>query len=193
MTALLRPLSLDVPEPDPSEGREERDCIASTLAGDTAAYGQLVRMHQSRVFNFIYQMTRQRQDAEDLAQQTFIKAYRNLQSVDPSRPLINWLLTIARHTTLNHFRDTKRWSELALDPTDSDPSPARAAELRETESGIWERARARLSAREFEVMWLRFAEELSTRETARIVGLTETHVKVLVFRARRALAQEGIA
>jgi RNA polymerase sigma-70 factor (ECF subfamily) len=107
--------------------------------------------------------------------------------------MINWLLTIARHTTLNHFRDTKRWDELPFDAAATDLSPARATDLRERAANIWDRARAILSPREFEVLWLRFSEELSTRETAQMVGLTETHVKVLVFRARQALLKEGAA
>ncbi len=194
MTALPSAARIAEPSSDSADrARVERDLIRATLGGDTSAYGELVRTHQTRVFNFIHQLTRHRHDAEDLAQQTFIKAYHHLGQFDASRPLINWLLTIARHTTLNHFRDTKRWSELAFDAVDSSPSPDRAADLHERAANVWARARAKLSAREFEVLWLRFAEEFSTKETAQIVGLTQTHVKVLVFRARRALLKEGVA
>lgn len=194
MTALPSTAPIDGSELDPTAAaRCERDLIRATLNGETAAYGELVRTHQTRVFNFIHQLTRHRQDAEDLAQQTFIKAFHHLDQFDASRPMINWLLTIARHTTLNHFRDTKRWAELSFDAVDNDPSPDRAADLREQATTLWDRARATLSPREFEVLWLRFGEELSTKETAQIVGLTQTHVKVLVFRARRALLKKGAA
>jgi RNA polymerase sigma-70 factor (ECF subfamily) len=60
-------------------------------------------------------------------------------------------------------------------------------EEKEQSDRLWTRAKELLSPREYEVLWLRFAEELSTRETAQVVGLTETHVKVLVFRARQVL------
>jgi RNA polymerase sigma-70 factor (ECF subfamily) len=167
----------------------EAELIRATLAGDTQAFGEIVHTHNSRVYNFLYQMTRNRHDAEDLAQQTFIRAYRNLGGFDPRRPLINWLLTIARNSALNHFRDTKKWSEIPVDAAAPGPSPAHAAESSDRATNLWDHARAVLSAREFEVMWLRFAEDFSTEETARILGLTQTHIKVIVFRARKALGK----
>jgi len=69
----------------------------------------------------------------------------------------------------------------------TEPSPAHTAEHRDRVDNLWERARAVLPARQFEILWLRFAEDLSTEETARIVGLTQVHVKVLVHRARQIL------
>jgi len=176
------------PLPGPNDaGCEEATLIRDAAAGDTRAFDEIVRVHHRRVFNFLHQMTRHRQDAEDLTQQTFIKAFHHLARFDQQRPLINWLLTIARNAALNHFRDVKKWEEMPFDPAGTEPTPARHAEQKEQAENLWTRARELLAPREFEVLWLRFAEELSTRETARIVGLTETHVKVLVFRARQAL------
>jgi RNA polymerase sigma-70 factor (ECF subfamily) len=167
--------------------RDEPVLVRAAADGDTRAFEQLVGAHHRRVFGFLLQMTRQRQDAEDLTQQTFIKAFHALSSFDASRPMINWLLVIARRTALNHFRAAKKWEEIPDETASAGPTPARQLEDQDRVANLWERARAVLSLREFEVMWLRFAEEMSTEETARIVGLTQTHVKVLVFRARRAL------
>ena len=167
--------------------RDEAALVREAAAGDTRAFGQLVHRHHRRVFNFLSQMTRHHQDAEDLTQQTFLKALHHLARFDQQRPLINWLLTIARNTALNHFRGVKKWDELPDEAAAHGPSPAREAEEKEQAENLWTRARELLSPREFEVLWLRFAEEMSTRETAAVVGLTETHVKVLVFRARQAL------
>lgn len=187
MTPSTTPL-IDSPTAVPTTAPvEERALIHATLAGDLTAFSELVRTHERRVYNFLHQLTRHRHDAEDLTQQTFIKAHRHLAGFDPRRPLINWLLTIARNNAINHFRDTKKWSELPYDATGSEPSPAAAAEQKDRTANLWQRARAVLSPREFEVLWLRFAEELSTEETARVVGLTQTHVKVLVYRARQTL------
>lgn len=176
------PISL----PAESDG-DEIALVRDTLAGKVQAFDQIVRTHHRRVFNFLYQMTRQRQDAEDLTQQTFIKAFDHLAQFDPRRPLINWMLTIARNSALNHFRAAKKWEPVSEHTAAAGPSPAHAAEEHDRTESLWARARAVLSRREFEVMWLRFAEEMSVEETARVVGLTQTHVKVLVFRARRAL------
>lgn len=181
----------NIPEPV-AAAPLEAELVQETLAGNRQAFTDLVHLHSRRVFNYLYQMTRQSQDAEDLAQQTFIKAFRNLHRFDTSRPLAGWLLTIARRTALNHFRGAKPWEEMPEDAASDDASPATQAEERDQVDDIWETARRRLSQREFEVMWLRYGENLSVAETARAAGLTQTHVKILVFRARRRLLARGI-
>ena len=166
---------------------------SEVLRGDEAAKGEtpdfenVVRLHSSRVFNFVYQMTRHRHDAEDVVQQSFIKAYNNLHRFDGSRPIINWLLTIARRTALNHFRSAKRWEEVPDSAASNEPSPSTVEERREEKENLWADARRLLSQREFQVLWLRFGEDLSIEETAQICGLTQTHIKVIVFRAKKLL------
>ena len=166
---------------------EDAEFVRAAAAGDARAFENLVQLHHRRVFNFVFQMTRQRQDAEDITQQTFVKALQHIHRVDVARPIINWLLTIARRTALNHFRSARKWEFVPADLASGDPSPARQLEQQERTENLWARARRVLSQREFEVLWLRFAEEMSTEETARIAGLTQIHVKVLVHRARQRL------
>lgn len=161
--------------------------ILECQTGSTGAFSELVHQHTPRVFNFLYNMTRHRQDAEDLAQQTFVKAYHNLHRFDTERPLINWLLTIARRTALNHFRAAKKWESLPETLSCDRVSPANQAEANDDSESLWNRARRILSQRQFEIMWLRFGEDLSTEDTARVAGITQTHVKILVFRARQLL------
>ncbi len=167
----------------------EAELVAATLAGDGRAFDQLVRLHSSRVFNYIHQMTRHAQDAEDLTQQTFIKAYRALDRFDTSRSLVAWLLTIARRTALNHFRDTRQFVEFSEETADGTASPVRDAERNDRVENLWSEARRILSPRHYEVLWLRFGEDMSVEETARVTGLTQTHIKILVFRARHKLAK----
>ena len=174
--------------PDSNSGRPDESAIVLAASrGSRGAFEQLVHLHHQRVLNFVYQMTRQRQDAEDLTQQTFVKAFQHIDRVDPTRPIINWLLTIARRTTLNHFRSVRKWEYVPTELASGDPSPARQLEQQERSENLWARARRVLSQREFEVLWLRVAEEMSVEETARVVGLTQIHVKVLVHRARQHL------
>jgi len=191
---MIPSVELRVREPLPVStegGCDEAGLVRETLGGEAGAFDEIVRTHHRRVFNFVFHLTRHRQDAEDLTQMTFIKAYTHLGSFDGSRPLINWLLTIARNNALNHFRAARRWEEMPESVPTNEPSPAHAAEEREHGENTWARARAVLAQREFEVLWLRYGEDLSVQETARVVGLTQTHVKVLVFRARRTLLKEG--
>lgn len=177
----------DPPTVLPDIPADEAELVRDALGPNPRAFEDIVRLHTRRVFNFLYQLTRQRQDAEDLTQQTFIKAYHGLRRFDPKRPLINWLLTIARRTALNHFRAAKKWEALPDGLAATGPSPARSMEGKDESLTLWSRARRVLPQREFEVMWLRFAEELSTEDTARVAGLTQTHVKVLIHRARQHL------
>ncbi len=175
------------PEPEPF-GPEEAALLRAAIAGDPPAREELVRRHHRRVYAYLLQLTRHRQDAEDLTQHTFLKALRHLARVDPARPVLPWLITIARRTALNHFRDGPRWSELPEDSTaSSTASPARQAENRERVDQLWEKARRVLSAREYEILWLRFAEELSVADIAAVVDLTRIHVKVIIHRARERL------
>ena len=176
------------PAPEPAaEGAEDAALVRDALAGRGAAFDDLVRRHSPHVFRYLLQLTRHRQDAEDLTQLTFLKAYRHLDSFDPSHVLIAWLLTIARRSALNHFRANRRWEPL----TDREEAPAfapdAAEEARDLKENLWDRARRQLSPQAYEVLWLRFGEDLSIQETARVLGLTQTHVKILVFRAKRAL------
>src|SRR5690606_29133930 len=183
-----RPASTSAPDADLLAGPAGAAAAnPPAAAGDATSFEQLVQLHSSRVFSFVYQMTRHRQDAEDLVQQTFIKAYNNLHRFDGTRPIINWLLTIARRSTLNHFRSSKRWEEMPESAASNEPSPASTAEHCEERENLWTEARRLLSQREFEVLWLRFGEDRSVEETARISGLTQTHVKVIVFRAKQQL------
>lgn len=166
---------------------DEAGVVRAAAGGDAHAFEQLVHLYHRRVLNFLYQMTRQRQDAEDLAQQTFVKAFLHIHRVDCERPIVNWLFTIARRTALNHFRSARKWEFVPSEIVSSEPSPARRLEHQDRAENLWARARRVLSQREFEALWLRFAEEMSTEETARIMGLTQIHVKVLVHRARQHL------
>ncbi len=166
---------------------DEARWVDEAAAGNLGAFDHLVQRHHARVYNYLRQLTRSHHDAEDLTQQTFIKGFHALANFDPRRPLLNWLFTIARNLAMNHFRDTRRTEPMPGDAAVDAPSPAEQAETREESENLWRRAQALLPPRLYEILWLRFGEDLSTRETARVVGLTEIHVKVLLHRARQTL------
>ncbi len=171
---------------------DEAQLIRDAVAGDSGEFDQLVHRHHRRVFTILWPMTRHRLDAQDISEHTFIKAYTRHARFAQARPTLNGQPSIARNAAINHFRDTKKWEEMPFETAGSEPTPAHSLERKEETANLWTRARELLSRREFEVLWLRFAEEMSTRDTARVVGLTETHVKVLIFRARRALMKGAV-
>ncbi len=170
----------------------DADHVRRTLQGEGAAFEQIVGAYQPRIFSFLHQMTRHRQDAEDLTQQTFLKAFQSLARFQPDRPLINWLLMIARNSALNHFRSVRAWEPVPETLPTCELSPSGAAEETDERGMLWGRVRASLPQRQFEVLWLRFGEELSVKETAQVMGFTQTHVKILAFRARHALLKGNL-
>ena len=165
----------------------EAELVRAAVAGDAQAARELVRLFHRPIFRFVSRMTGQAQDAEDITQETFVKAFRSLDKVDTSRPLINWLFTIARHTALNHFRSKKQWVELPPESASEGPGPRQEVERQERVDGLWAKARRVLSAPEFEALWLRFGEDLSTEEAAHAAGRTVTTIKTLIYRARQRL------
>lgn len=161
---------------------------AHARAGCRESFEALVTRYERQIFNFIHQFTRQRQDAEDLTQETFLKAYRGLSQYNPSRAFAPWLFTIARRTAINHFRSAKRFEELPEESEDNCESPASQLENADERESIWKRART-LKPKQFEVLWLRYHEGFSVAETAAIMRTNQLHVKVLLHRARANFAR----
>lgn len=166
--------------------------IADCLRGKTSAFDEIVRLHTSRIFNYVLHMTRHQHDAEDITQQTFIKAYTHLASFDPERSFIAWLLTIARRTALNHFRSARSFEPITHETASVGAAPDRVLEKHDQLDTMWAEARRVLPPRDFEVIWLRYAEDMSLEDTARIAGITQTHVKIIAFRARQRLAKSKV-
>jgi RNA polymerase sigma-70 factor (ECF subfamily) len=102
-----------------SGGTDERALVARTLAGDDDAFAALVRIHQATVYNIAYRLVGQRETAQDLAQETFLRAFKALDTFDLNRPFGPWLYRIATNLSIN-------WVKRARLPTVSldEPHPA---------------------------------------------------------------------
>ena len=106
----------------------ERDIIERVLAGDTGAFRALVESHQKLVFQFAHNMLRSIEDAEDLTQEVFVAAFRNLAAFDSKRAKIStWLLTIARNRCCNHLKRRRIDTLGDVDTPDRNPLPEDAA------------------------------------------------------------------
>lgn len=164
-----------------------RTPASSTREGiDRAAFAALVEEHQDRLVGFLYRFTRSRQDAEDLAQDTFVKAYRNIHRYDSKYSFSTWLYTIARRTAYNHFRDTKPTSALDFDLVDTSEAPDEEASRGDERSWVWEAAKE-LKADYREALILKYIDDLAIEEIAKIMGKSQTNIKIILFRARNAL------
>jgi RNA polymerase sigma-70 factor, ECF subfamily len=160
-------------------------------AGDAEAFGSLVERHTDRVFNLLWQWTGNRADAEDLTQETFVRAFAGMGRFDSRRAFRPWLLTIARRAAASHWRKarpTEPLGEHVAEPASLE-TPASRLTAAEDDASIWALAR-KLKPRQFQVLWLRYGEGLEVPDIARILGITRIHVKVLLHRARTALAHK---
>ncbi len=166
------------------------------------AYEHLLETYQRPVFSIIVRMVRDHALAEDLTQETFIKAFRALESFDRSRKFSSWLFKIAHNSTIDHVR-RKRVPTVSLDGTDRDEdagwalantavsrgaSPEDDFTRSELASDL-ESALVRLRPEYAEILLLRFQQNLSYEEISGILDLPLGTVKTHLYRARKALAE----
>ena len=156
--------------------------------GSLEPYEELVGRFETRIYRFLVQYVGNAADAQDLTQETFVKAWRNIGRFDPTRDFATWIFVIARRTAANHFRGRKAHEILPEELASNAAGPGESAAAGDQSAVLW-RAAKRMKGRYFEALWLRYAEEFSVAETARVMGLTVLHVKVILHRARKELAR----
>jgi RNA polymerase sigma-70 factor (ECF subfamily) len=173
----------------------EARLVAQALAGAQSAFEQIVRRYQRPVVNFIARVTGDRAGAEDLAQETFVKAFRALHTFDTTRRFSSWLLRIAHNTAVDALRRTRR-QEVPLEAgseTDG-PSPEPAAPpapdpVEQRDLGRALEAGLRHLRPEYRAaMVLRYQESLSFEEISAVMQIPETTARTYVHRARKELA-----
>lgn len=160
--------------------------LAQARAGDREAFGRIVEHHHARLFNYLHQLTRNRHDAEDLTQDTFVKAWRNLHRFNPEYAFVNWLFTIAKRNAASHWRALKPAEPVDENLAEDRESPASEMARRDEQETLWDIAR-RLKPKQFEVLWLRYGEGFSVAEVACVMNSNSLYVKVLLHRARNEL------
>lgn len=173
---------------------EDEAWVERTLRGDSAAFAHLVEQYKAPVFNLAYRMLGSREDAEDAAQETFLRAYSQLAHYDPGRKFSSWLLSIAAHYCIDQLR-RRRFSWVPIDSlpvldwlfAESD-EPERLALAGEEREEI-RRLLNRLPAKYRLVLALRYWYDMSYQEIAQATGMTEAAVKTRLHRGREMLAE----
>lgn len=171
----------------------ESEWLAQAQQGDEQAFAKLVEQYQTPVFNLCYRMLGDPYEAEDAAQETFLRAYRAMRRYDSSRPFATWLLSIASH----HCIDLIRRRRMRLVPIDSlpgevipDPGITPETALRQSEDQQqMQELLAELSPTDRSAVVLYYWYEYSYEEIAAALSLTVSAVKSRLHRARRALAE----
>lgn len=176
----------------------DRALVLRTQRGEVEAFGELVRRYQNSVFNVCFRLLGECHEAEDLTQETFIRAFQRLDTFDVDRPFGPWVRRVAANLCLNHLqrlppsrlslndeRDASRW-DVRLQATSTGPEAAleRAERTEALRAAILE-----LPPHYRAVIELRHFQELSYAEIAAELGIPLSNVKSYLFRARKQLAR----
>jgi RNA polymerase sigma-70 factor (ECF subfamily) len=179
------------PQPlDPPLSEDEAEWIRAAQAGDRAAFARLVERYWDRLYRWLYQLTRDRHAAEDLTQETFLKALSALASFRPGTNFRAWVYKIGHNNFVNQKRSEKRTKvSLPEDLPGRDGAEIEAgSENREALEAV-NRAVADLPPDFRAALMLRVNEGLSFRDVARILKTTEETARWRVFKARQKLLQ----
>ena len=179
---------------------EEATLVRRVQAGDQAAFRDIVERYQAKVYSIIYGILRNPNDAEDIAQQAFTKAYFSIRSFDFRSSLLTWLYKITVNECYDYLRKKKvrklvyesDFSEedarrLARGEPVRDPRPG--ADVTVAQRDLVVKLLARVPAEERNLLLLKEVEGHSVEELAEMTGINENTIKVKLFRARQKLAK----
>jgi RNA polymerase sigma-70 factor, ECF subfamily len=180
------------PVPSEEEQALERDALRLAQEGDQQAFGSLVVRYQQACFRAAYLIVRDEMEAQDVAQEAFVRAYKALSTFDASRALKPWLLRITTNLALNSIRSSGRRAattdRLQREGQRSAASPEPEAERRDEAQRVW-RAVGTLSRDDQELIYLRYFLDNSEEQLATAIGRPRGTVKSRLHRALRRLRQ----
>jgi RNA polymerase sigma-70 factor (ECF subfamily) len=167
-------------------GESEEVLVQRSRSGDPRAFGEIAERYQGVLYNLALRMTGHAEDARDVVQTTFTKAYRALGTYDPKRKFFSWIYRIAFHECINLLRRGKRTEPLEWEPPSHERSPEDRMAALEIEQLLQE-ALLRLSEEHRQVIVLRHFMDLSYAEIGDVLKVEEKTVKSRLFDARRRL------
>jgi RNA polymerase sigma-70 factor (ECF subfamily) len=183
-------------------GVDETTLVAQTREGDCLAFAELVRRYEAKIFRLAQHITQNREDAEDVLQETFLKAYEHLDQFQGNSKFYTWIVRIAVNQALMKLRRRKTDRSVSLDETIDTGEDTVTREIaawdenpeqqfsREELGGLLDSAVQSLDAPYRSVFVLRDINELSTEETAEALGLSVPAVKSRLLRARLQLREK---
>ena len=159
--------------------------------GEVPAFESVVGLFGPRLLRYIRQRVGNLHTAEDLVQETFLKAFRGLAGYDSSRSLATWLFTIATRVSISHGRRRFEIAVAAIDELGAAvvSGPDDVVSQEEEYRNIWAGAQRVLPESQFAALWLKYAEDMPVSQIAEIIGASVGNVKVLLHRGRKKLAE----
>lgn len=181
---------------EPHVSSSEAECIKRAIQGNQDAFAMLVDTYQKPVYNLCYRMLGSPQEAEDAAQESFWRAYRNLHRYDPSRSFPTWLLSIAAHYCIDQQR-RRRLPLIELDEllegenfmADSAPGPEKET-IRKEEIEAVQQQLDKLNPKDRAVLVLRYFHEFSEDEICKALSISKSAVKSRLHRARLHMVEQ---
>lgn len=180
---------------------EEKDWLKKAAKGDSAAFEQLVLKYQTQVYNLCFRVMGNAEDAADMAQETFLKAWRNLESFHGEAAFSTWLYRLASNACMDQLRSMRRrpvqsltvtdteGEEQTIDVPDSAPSPEDNL-INKEERELLQKAMGALDPQERQILTLRVVNDLSYTEISEVLDLKEGTVKSRLARARDHLRKK---
>ncbi len=173
---------------------DETTFVVQAQRGDRAAFGELVKLYQKRAYAIAYSFVGNREDALEIAQEAFVKAYRAMSRFDTGLPFFPWLYRIVRNTSLNHIKKRNRRGETSLnrlmdsgvDFASKRRGPDAKAGLSELRDRIAE-SMTHISEPHREILTLRHVHELSYNEIAECLDIPRGTVMSRLHGARQSL------
>jgi RNA polymerase sigma factor (sigma-70 family) len=188
----LMPADLPAQSPEAIE-----TLIQRCLQGDQTAWDAIVRMYWRKVFNVAYKFVGKHEEAEDLAQEIFLKIFKSLDTFDRRANFQTWLVSVSRNLCIDHYRSVRKERQTIdravdaseLTPASTDPGPMAALEQRDRLTLLRDALAALPDALRTAVL-MRDIHELSYQEIADRLGLPEGTVKSRINRGRAELARQ---
>lgn len=174
----------------------DQELVAQTLNGDREAFAELVNRYQRSVYNLTYRMLGESREAEDAAQEAFLRAYQHLKRYDMKRSFKTWVLSIASNYCIDRLRK-RRLTWLSLDEplpphpalSSNQPGPEQSAVTSERQSAV-QSLLAELQPDYRAAVVLKYWYDMSYAEIAETLDTTESAIKSRLFRARQMLAKK---
>jgi RNA polymerase sigma-70 factor (ECF subfamily) len=175
--------------------------ITKVINGDTNAFVYLVDNYKDMVFNLAFKMTKNREEAEEVSQDTFIKAYKNLSKFKGDSKFSTWLYRIAYHTSLDNIKKNKNnnstfeINEITFNQIKATENILEGIERKER-AKIMDACLQKLADEERSIIWMFYYDELSLKEIIEVTDFSEANLKVKLHRARKkllAIVEENVA
>ena len=166
----------------------EKEIIQSIQKGNTQHFSILVDRHKNMIYSLVYRMVKPEEDAEEVAQDTFLKAFKSIKQFKGNSKFSTWLYKIAYFTAINHLRKNKMLTaQIDMSSFENEDQSA-IEDLNATDQKYYiNLALEHLKPIERNLITLFYLEEFSNKDIEKITGLTQSNIKVSLMRSRKKL------